>query len=158
VAIGAALQAGSLWWLTALAPWAVALAVCAVADAATQRVPTKVVRVAGVVVLIALACTAAALTDYRPLIVGAVGAVIAFGIVALGWKYADVGRGDVRLATLGGLGLGASTLRGLVIGIFAFALVAGIHAAVTYARTRDRKSRIPLGPALTVCFFTAVLV
>lgn len=155
VAFRTALQTGSLWWLIAVAPWAVVLARCAVTDAITQRVPTGTVRTAGVVVLIGLASVAIALADYKPLVLGLVGSAAAFGILALGWRYADIGRGDVRMAALGGLGLGAATARGLTIGVIAFALIAGVHAAVTCVRTRDRKARVPLGPALAVGFFAA---
>jgi len=155
VSVRVALQTGSLWWLIAAAPWAVALARCAVTDAATQRVPTGTVRAAGVVVLVALTSVAIALADYNPLVLGLIGSAAAFGILALGWRYADVGRGDVRMAALGGLGLGTATARGLTIGVIAFALIAGAHAAVTYVRTRDRKARVPLGPALAVGFFAA---
>jgi leader peptidase (prepilin peptidase)/N-methyltransferase len=71
------------------------------------------------------------------------------------WRFAGAGFGDVRLATLGGLGLGHATHEGLLIALAGFALIIGVQAATTLARGGDRRSNIPYGPALAIGFLLA---
>jgi leader peptidase (prepilin peptidase) / N-methyltransferase len=72
--------------------------------------------------------------------------------VLLCWRFAGAGFGDVRLATLGGLGLGHATHRGLLMALAAFTLITVTQAVVTLMRGGDRRSTIPYGPALAVGF------
>jgi leader peptidase (prepilin peptidase) / N-methyltransferase len=101
----AAWQAGSWWLLPALLVWTCLLAAAATCDAATQRIPTALVRqgAAAVAVLVVLASAAAGQWRWAALAAACAGA--AGVILAVCWRVAGAGFGDVRLAVLGGLGL-----------------------------------------------------
>jgi hypothetical protein len=65
------------------------------------------------------------------------------------------GYGDLRLATVGGLGLGHTTHRSLVLAVLAFMAISIGQASWTYVRTRDRKAHFGYGPALALGFLVA---
>lgn len=151
----AARGAGSNWWLPGLVCWAVAVAGCAVCDAATQRVPTRLVA-AGAAASVTLLVLAVLVTrSWREglLTLGAV--ALAAVSVAILWRFAGAGFGDVRLAALGGLGLGHATIGGVGAGLLAFCLLTLIQAGWTLARTRNRHAMIAYGPGLAVFFLVA---
>jgi leader peptidase (prepilin peptidase) / N-methyltransferase len=148
--------AGSMWWvLPALLCWAVALAAVGCCDSATQRVPTALVRQAGVVTLVLLAAGSMAIGDYRALAMAAVASAAAGAILAVCWRFAGAGFGDVRLAVLGGLGLGHATERGLVVAVAAFILITVGLSVLTLARGGNRHTAYPYGPALATAFLLA---
>lgn len=154
-AIQGALRAGTLLVVPALMVWACALVAAAACDAITQRVPTGIVRpaclVTGALLVIALSLN----NDWRGLLTSGLAAAICCLISLLCWRFAGAGFGDVRLATLGGLGVGHATVRGGAVAVAALCLIILGQAIETLARGGDRQSRLPLGPALAVAFLLA---
>lgn len=160
IAAGAAAMATThrtgVWWLApVLLVWGCALVAAACCDAVTQRVPTALVRQAGVVTCTLLTVVLAVHGDWPGLALSGVGALASGLMMLLCWRFAGAGFGDVRLATLGGLGLGHATHRGLLLAFAAFALITVTQAVVTLMRGGDRRSTIPYGPALAVGFLLA---
>ncbi len=160
IAAGAAAMAAThrtgIWWLPpALLVWGCALVAAACCDAVTQRVPTALVRQAGVLTCALLTVALAVHGDWPGLALSGVAAVASGLVMLLCWRFAGAGFGDVRLATLGGLGLGHATHRGLLLALAAFTLITVTQAVVTLMRGGDRRSTIPYGPALTVGFLLA---
>lgn len=154
----AAWQAGSWWLLPALLVWTCLLAAAATCDAATQRIPTPLVRqgAAAVAVLVVLASAAAG--QWRWAALAAVCAGTAGVILAVCWRVAGAGFGDVRLAVLGGLGLVHPTHLGLVVAVAAFILITVTQATVTLARGGNRHTTFPYGPAIAAAFVVAAVV
>jgi leader peptidase (prepilin peptidase)/N-methyltransferase len=148
-------QAGSWWWLPALLIWAVTLSVAAVCDANRQRIPTPLVRAGARTSALLLVITAAATSDWQALKVTFIACMAAGAILAACWRFAGVGFGDVRLATVGGLGLGHTTSSALAIALLVFIAITLFQAAWTFARTRNRRANFALGPALVVGFLIA---
>jgi len=158
-AVFAAWQAGSWWLLPALLVWAYVLAAAATCDAATQRIPTPLVRqgTAAVAVLVVLASSAAA-GQWRWAALAAVCAGAAGVILAVCWRVAGAGFGDVRLAVLGGLGMVHPTHLGLVVAVAAFILITVTQATVTLARGGNRHTTFPYGPAIAAAFVVAAVL
>jgi leader peptidase (prepilin peptidase) / N-methyltransferase len=144
------------WWLLpALLVWAYVLAAAASCDASTQRVPTPLVRQGGAATAALLVGGSAITGDWRGLAAAALATLAAGLILGFCWRVTGAGLGDVRLAVLGGLGLGHVTHLGLVIGVATFALSTLTTAAVTLAHGATRHSTIPYGPALVAGFLLA---
>ncbi len=144
------------WWLApALLVWGCALVAAACCDAVTQRIPTALVRQAGVVTCALLTVALSVHGDWPRLALSGVAAVASGLTLLLCWRFAGAGFGDVRLATLGGLGLGHTTHRGLLIALGAFALITATQAVMTLIRARDRRSTFPYGPGLAIGFLLA---
>jgi len=158
VAAQAARHAGSPWWLPALGVWALTLVAAAACDALTQRIPTPLLR-RGALLTAALVALAGLVThDGRALLVTVVACAAAGTILGICWRFAGAGFGDVRLATVGGLGLGHTTHRALALAVLACALASLAQAIWTYTRSRDPKACFAYGPALVVGFLVAVAV
>jgi leader peptidase (prepilin peptidase) / N-methyltransferase len=156
VAATVAAHRSGTWWLApALLGWGCALVAAACCDAVTQRIPTPLVRQAGVVTCALLTAALAVHGDWRGLVLSGVAAVASGLTLLLCWRFAGAGFGDVRLATLGGLGLGHATARGLLLALVAFALISLIQAGVALARGGDRRTLVSYGPPLTVGFLLA---
>lgn len=149
-------QRAHTWWLApALLVWACALVAAASCDAVTQRIPTALVRQAGVGTGVLLTVGATAHGDWRGLLLSGIAAVAAGSVLLQCWRFAGAGLGDVRLAVLGGLGLGHATQLGLVVGLAVFTLLTLVQAGVTLARTGDRHATFPYGPGLAIGFLLA---
>jgi leader peptidase (prepilin peptidase) / N-methyltransferase len=146
------------WWLPSLVTWAVTLATAAVCDARTQRLPTRLLWEGGSLTTMLILLAGLVTRDWRALIVSLIACTAASLILSLCWRFAGAGFGDVRLATVGGLGLGHVTQRGLTVAVVVFALLTAGQAIWTYARTRDRRARFAYGPALVVGFLFAAAV
>jgi leader peptidase (prepilin peptidase)/N-methyltransferase len=154
-AIATSHRAGSWWLLPGLLVWGCALVAAACCDAVTQRVPTPLVRQAGVVTCVLLTVGLAVEGDWPGLAISGVAAAVSGLTLLLCWRFAGAGFGDVRLATLGGLGLGHATHRGLLVALATFALITVIQAMITLMRGGNRRSTIPYGPALAIGFLLA---
>ncbi len=154
-AIATSHRAGTWWLLPALLVWGCALVAAACCDAVTQRVPTPLVRQAGVVTCALLTFGLAVQGDWPGLVISGVAAMASGLTLLLCWRFAGAGFGDVRLATLGGLGLGHATHRGLLVALIAFALITVTQAAITLMRKGTRRSTFPYGPALAIGFLLA---
>jgi leader peptidase (prepilin peptidase) / N-methyltransferase len=143
------------WWLPALLTWALTVAAAANCDGLTQRIPSPLLRT-GAAVSAALMVGASLVTqDWRGLLVTLFGSAAAGAILALCWRFAGAGFGDVRLATVGGIGLGHTTDRNLVLALLTFMALTMTQAICTYIRARDRKAHFAYGPGLVVGFLVA---
>src|SRR3954454_10129213 len=154
-AIATSHRTGAWWLLPALLVWGCALVAAACCDAVTQRIPTPLVRLAGIVTCVLLTVGLAVRGDWTALGISGVAAVSSGLTLLLCWRFAGTGFGDVRLATLGGLGLGHATARGLLLALGAFALISLIQAGVALRRGGDRRTLVPYGPPLAVGFLLA---
>ena len=103
--------------------WAVVLTAAAIADGYTRRIPTRLIRIGGLVTAVLVAGAGVVTHDWRALILTATATLAAGAILALCWRFAGAGFGDVRLATVGGLGLGHTTHHALSIAVAGFAVV-----------------------------------
>src|SRR3954452_3260024 len=155
VAIATSHRAGTWWLVPGLVVWGCTLVAAACCDAVTQRIPTPLVRQAGVVTCALLTAALAVHGDWRGLVLSGVGAVASSLTLLLCWRFAGAGFGDVRLATLGGLGLGHATHRGLLVALAAFVLIPVTQAVITLIRSGDHRSPFPYGPALAIGFLLA---
>src|SRR3954452_6638915 len=155
VAITTSHRAGTWWLVPALLVWGCTLVAAACCDAVTQRVPTPLVRQAGVVTSALLTVGLGVQSDWPGLAISGVAAVASGLTLLLCWRFAGAGFGDVRLATLGGLGLGHATHRGLLVALIAFALITMTQAAIPLMRSGTRRSTFPYGPALAIGFLLA---
>lgn len=139
----------------ALVIWGCALVAAAACDAVTQRIPTPLVRQATVAIFVLLSIGLAMDGDWAGLVLSGVGSLAAGLTLLLCWRFAGAGFGDVRLATLGGLGLGHATHRGLLLALAAFTLVTALQAVITLMRGGGRRGTFPYGPALAIGFLLA---
>lgn len=143
---------GHVWEVPALVCWSAALLTAAAYDGATRRVPTALTRQATVATLVLLATAGVLEQNAKTFLVASAISALA-GVVTLGVRRTShLGLGDVRLAALGGLGLGNVTDLGAAAGICAFAFVGVLTA------TRRRSPAFPLGPALAAGFLTAAIL
>jgi leader peptidase (prepilin peptidase)/N-methyltransferase len=127
-------------------------------DARTQRIPTRLAWEGGSLTAVLVVAAGLVTRDWRALVVSLIACTAAGLILGLCWRFGGAGFGDVRLATVGGLGLGHVTQRGLTVSVVVFALLIAGQALWTYARTRDRRARFAYGPALVVGFLVAAAV
>lgn len=153
--IQAAMQAGTLWLAPSLLVWACTLAAAATCDAITLRVPTRLVRLSSLVTSALLISGLASQHDWRGLLASGVGAAASGLMLLLCWRFAGVGFGDVRLATLGGLGLGHASSPSLLAAVVAFCVIILVQVILTVSRGGNRHSRVPFGPALVTAFLLA---
>jgi leader peptidase (prepilin peptidase)/N-methyltransferase len=154
-AIAATERIGSWWWLPALLLWAVTLSTAAVCDARTQRIPSALLHAGGSATALLAVIASIATGDWQALKVTLIACIAAGTVLAACWRFVGVGFGDVRLATIGGLGLGHTTDRALVLALLLFIAITLCQAAWTVARTGDSKTRFALGPALVAGFLVA---
>ena len=148
----AARQAGSWWYLPALLVWALTLAAAATCDALTQRIPTPLVAQGGAVTALLVLVAATLTGDWRGLLLAGFASAAAGLILAACWRFAGAGFGDVRLAALGGLGLGHTSPRALLWAFVAFTLIVAAQAIWTLARGGNRQTMFAYGPALAIGF------
>jgi leader peptidase (prepilin peptidase)/N-methyltransferase len=148
-------RSGNWSLLPALLLWASALVAAACCDAVTQRVPTPLVRQAGVGTCVLLTVGLALHGDWRGFLISGVAATASGLTLLLCWRFMGAGFGDVRLATLGGLGLGHATHSSLLVALAGIALVLGTQVLITLARGGDGRTTIPYGPALVIGFVLA---
>lgn len=151
-------RANEWWILPGLLVWAYVLCAAACCDALTQRVPTQLVRQGGSAAALLLVVGAAISRDWRALLVAAVAVTIVQLAMLILWRFAGAGFGDVRLAALGGLGLGHVAAAGVALGLLAFVVVSLGQVIVVFARGGDRRTMLPYGPALAVTFLLAAAV
>jgi leader peptidase (prepilin peptidase) / N-methyltransferase len=146
------------WWLPALFVWAMTLVAAGTCDARTQRIPTRLLWTVGSLATTLVVVAGVVTRDWRALAVSLIACTAACVILGLCWRFAGAGFGDVRLAAVGGLGLGHVTQRGLTLAVLVFVLFTTGQAIWTYARTRDRSARFAYGPALVVGFLIAAAI
>ena len=136
------------------------LIVLAVIDARTRRIPNRITYPAAPVLVTLV--LAAALLDGDPGIavrsvlggLAAGGALLALALI----NPRGMGMGDVKLAVLIGLGLGALGWGHLLVGLFTAFLLGGVLSlALVAARSRGPKDLLPFGPHLAAGSFAALL-
>jgi leader peptidase (prepilin peptidase)/N-methyltransferase len=93
--------------------------------------------------------------DWHGLLQSGVASATSGMVLWLCWRFAGAGYGDVRLATLGGLGLGHATVHGGGIAVAVLCAIIATQAIVTLTRGGNRTTTIPLGPALAAGFLLA---
>lgn len=155
LAVVASRRADSAWSLPALFVWASLLGAAATCDALTQRIPASLVRTGGVLSAALVALAAVVTDDWRGLLLTLVACAAAGAILLICWRFAGAGFGDVRLAIVGGIGLGHVSHRSLVFGILAIVVLTMAQAILTFVHTRDRKAHLPYGPGLALGFLVA---
>jgi leader peptidase (prepilin peptidase)/N-methyltransferase len=148
----AARHAGSWWYLPALLVWALTLAAAATCDGLTQRIPTPLVRQGGAATALLVLVAASLAGDWRGLLFAGLASAAAGLILAACWKFAGAGFGDVRLAALGGLGLGHTSPRALLWALVAFTVTIAAQAIWTLVRGGNRHTMFAYGPALAIGF------
>jgi leader peptidase (prepilin peptidase)/N-methyltransferase len=155
VAIAASYRSAGWAAAPALLTWSISITAAAICDAITQRIPTSLVRRGGAITAVLLLAGLSAQRDWRGLATTAIAAGAATVVLLLAWRFAGAGFGDVRLAALGGLGLGHATARGLLTAVFVFCAITVAQALIALLHGGDRHTTIPYGPALAVAFLTA---
>lgn len=151
----AALRVGNVLLAVPLVAWGAAVVAASCCDALTQRIPTALVRQAIVTIGVALTCVLSLAGAWDALLLSVLAAAAAGGVALLCWRFADAGYGDVRLAVLGGLGLGHTSASGLLLALAVVVLIIAAQAVATLAMGGDRRMRFPLGPALATGFIVA---
>jgi leader peptidase (prepilin peptidase) / N-methyltransferase len=107
-----------------------------------------------------LALAAALDRDWFQLLRAGLGAAASFGILFVIHLISPrgMGFGDVRLATLLGLGLGWLGWGHVALGLFLGFLFGGVAGVAALAAGRSRKSGLPFGPFLALGTVVAVLI
>lgn len=142
----------------ALIVWSLALTAIAWCDSITHRIPTRLVRHATVAVLVLLTSGAVVASSWGTWGAGLGGSLFLAGAFVVAWRYAGAGRGDVRLATLGGLGLGFASAVGLIAGLIVWAVVTALPSIRSGARGGSLGAEIALAPGLVAGLLVSVLV
>ena len=151
----AALRVGTVLLAVPLVAWGVAVVAAGCCDAVTQRIPTALVRQAIVTTGVLLSCAFGLTGAWDALLLSVLAAAAAGGVALLCWRFADAGYGDVRLGVLGGLGLGHTSVSGLLLALAVVVLIIAAQAGTTLAMGGDRRTKFPLGPALAAGFVVA---
>jgi leader peptidase (prepilin peptidase)/N-methyltransferase len=147
--VGAALSLHGIWRAVLVAPFLAVLLACALIDARHRIIPNRIVYPSLLIFGIAVAVFA--------VIGSGVSAVTAgLGLLALGGGLLVVaiisphgmGMGDVKLAALMGLVLGALGWRYVGVSILAAILAGGVGAIVALLAGGSRKDTVPFGPYL----------
>jgi leader peptidase (prepilin peptidase)/N-methyltransferase len=156
--VGAALRHPDPWRAVLLAPFLGVLLALAVIDARTRKLPNRIVypALAVAAAYLLLAGVAGAPVD---LVAAGIG-LLAYGggllVVAL-VSPRGMGMGDVKLAALIGLVLGALGLRYVAVAAGLGILLGGVGALVALLAGASRKQAVPFGPFLAAGAAAAVL-
>ena len=147
--VGAALALHSIWQAVLIAPFLGILLACALIDARHRIIPNRIVYSSLAVFAVAVALLS--LFGARVSLFTGVLGFLAFGggllIVAILAPH-GMGMGDVKLAALMGLVLGALGWRYVGVSVVVAVLAGGIGAVVTLLAGGSRKDAIPFGPYL----------
>jgi leader peptidase (prepilin peptidase) / N-methyltransferase len=140
-----------------LVAWACSLAILGLIDAEHFVLPTPILRLATTVTAVALVAAARVSGDWRPVLSAATTAAVAgsaYGAWALA-KPEGLGFGDVRMAFLVAIGVGACSIAGALVALSCAPLAAGL-----VARCPGRRSPVsgtPLGPFLALAGVVGVV-
>ena len=156
--VGAALVMPSAWEAGFVAPFLAVLIACSFIDLHDRIIPNRIVYPSWV--FFAAAALVLDLTG-RPLsfVDGLIGfAAYGGALFILAATTGGMGLGDVKLAGLIGLVLGAMDLRLVAVAAMLGFLAGGVGGLVALARGRDRKSKIPFGPYMALGAALAIFV
>jgi leader peptidase (prepilin peptidase)/N-methyltransferase len=157
--VGVVLRHSDPWRAVLLAPFVGVLLALAVIDARTKKLPNRIVypTLVASAVYLAVAALAGAPVD----LAGAGIGFLAYGggllVVAL-VSPKGMGMGDVKLAALIGLVLGALGLRYVAVAAGLGILLGGVGAVVALLAGASRKQAVPFGPFLAAGAVLAVFV
>jgi len=146
-----AVMSVSLWRAAIVGPFDAVLAVCALIDMRTRIIPNRVTYPS--LVAYAVAIVAAGVAGGSVDVVSSGIGFCAFGGGLLAVALAvpkGMGMGDVKLAALVGLVLGAFGLRAVETAAVGAFLSGGVAAIAALAAGRGRKATIPFGPFLAL--------
>lgn len=156
--VAVALRVDEVWAVLILCPFSALLVAIAVIDWRTKKIPNRIVYPALAIAAVYLAAARIA-TDSVHLRQSAAG-FLAYGggllVVALVVPR-GMGMGDVKLAALMGMVLGAIGIRFVAVAAGAGILLGGVGALVALLLGASRKSAIPFGPFLAAGAVVAVL-
>jgi leader peptidase (prepilin peptidase)/N-methyltransferase len=145
--------------LAGLIGWACALCVLGLIDAEQFVLPTPILWFAGAMTFVALVVAATVSGNWRHLfsaLLTVVGAGCAYGTWA--WaKPQGLGFGDVRMACLVALGVGACSMAIALVALSCAPLAAGLVAKCAGRRGAAHPVAVPLGPFLAVAGIVGVV-
>jgi leader peptidase (prepilin peptidase)/N-methyltransferase len=147
--VGAALAFRDLWLAVLVAPFLAVMVACAMIDLHHRIIPNRLVLPSLVVFGGAVAALAIAGQPLSPAtaalgLLAYGGGLLAVGLISPG----GMGMGDVKLAAVIGLVLGALGWRYVGVAVLVAVLSGGVGALATLARGGSRKDAIPFGPYL----------
>ena len=157
--VATALRHPDPWRAVLLAPFLGVLLALAVIDARTKKLPNRIVypTLAVSAVYLAVAALAGAPVDLLGAGIGFLGYGGGLLVVAL-VSPKGMGMGDVKLAALIGLVLGALGLRYVAVAAGLGILLGGVGAVVALLAGASRKQAVPFGPFLAAGAVLAVFV
>lgn len=149
--VGTALRFDDLWLAVLLAPFAAVLLALAIIDLRTKKLPNRIVypSVLMSVAYLLLARVAGAPIDLGDAAIGFFaygGGMLIVAVIA----PRGMGMGDVKLAGLIGLVLGALGIRFVGVAAAMGILIGGVAAVVALLFGATRKTGIPYGPSMAV--------
>jgi leader peptidase (prepilin peptidase)/N-methyltransferase len=156
-AVGLSAARVPLALLPALTVWSLTLTAIAWCDSTAHRIPTRLIRQATTAVLVLLTLGTVVAGSWETWGAGLGGALFLAGAFAAAWRYAGAGRGDVRLAALGGFGLGFPSAVGLVAGLLAWTAVTAVQSVRLLAQGGSLRTEIALAPGLAIGLLVAAL-
>jgi leader peptidase (prepilin peptidase) / N-methyltransferase len=161
--VAAALLVHPVWVAALIAPFLGVLLAAGVIDAKYRIIPNRLTYTSIVVAAVAIAIIAVTAGDVsvRDALIGLVaysGFLLLVAVVSTAIVGRDgMGMGDVKLAALIGLVLGALGLQFVAAAALLGVTLGGIAAIVALARGRGRKATMPFGPFLAAGAATAAL-
>jgi leader peptidase (prepilin peptidase)/N-methyltransferase len=120
-----------------------------------HRIPTPLVRQATIAVGALLILASADVGDWRAALHAGAACVVSFVLCMIGWRFAGLGRGDARLAALGGLGLGWSSPQSIALGLIALCAISLLQVVCVLSRGGGRRTMIAYALPLSVGFLVA---
>lgn len=155
-----AVQAGHHRWnfAPAMIAWAAALLALAICDAGSLRIPTPLARHATALTAVLLVCGAFIGGNWIVPSVASFASAVASGVFLTAWRFLGAGFGDIRLAALGGLGLGDVSLNSLTVGLLVWTAVLAVQTGAVFGRGLPARTHVPLGPGLAAGFLTAAFL
>jgi leader peptidase (prepilin peptidase)/N-methyltransferase len=156
--VGAALVMPSAWEAGFVAPFLAVLVACSFIDLHDRIIPNRIVYPSWV--FFAAAALVLDLTGRPISFVDGVIGFAAYGgaLFVLAATTGGMGLGDVKLAGLIGLVLGAMDLRLVAVAAMLGFVAGGVGALVALAMGRDRKAKIPFGPYMALGAALAVFI
>ncbi len=155
--VSVALRFDAVWSILILCPFSALLVAIAVIDWRTKKIPNRIVypALAISVVYVVVARIAGGSVDLAQAAVGFLlyggGLLVVAFIVPRG-----MGMGDVKVAALIGIVLGALGIRWVVVAAGSGILLGGVGAIVAVLLGASRKTAIPFGPFLAAGALVAV--
>jgi leader peptidase (prepilin peptidase)/N-methyltransferase len=156
--VGAALVMPSAWEAGFVAPFLAVLVACSFIDLHERIIPNRIVYPSW-----AFFAVAALVLDLTGRPISFVDGVIGFAayggaLFVLAATTGGMGLGDVKLAGLIGLVLGAMDLRLVAVAALLGFFAGGVGGLVAIAMGRERKSKIPFGPYMSLGAALAIFV